>query len=114
MEYVKLLIDVDAEGVHIPAGTVCQVENRNSASDEAHATLDLRAGDVLFWINESEATSAYPPRAEIFAIIDNLTNDQINQLLHDHPRLLIKFRQIIHTEYADNNIGFEDILSVKK
>ena len=59
MSKVRLLIDIDAEGVHIPAGTVCLVEQRYAA-DEKHPVevLDLIAGDkrtgVLFWATADE------------------------------------------------------------
>ena len=55
MDQVILKIDVNAEGVHIPAGTSCWVETRYPP-DERHPVeqLDLIAGDqktgVLFWI----------------------------------------------------------------
>jgi len=55
---VKLLINVDAEGVHIPAGTLCEVETYYPPTGEGrfgeHGCYDLKAGEVLFWVNEDE------------------------------------------------------------
>jgi hypothetical protein len=59
MSEARLLIDVDAEGVHIPAGTVCEIERFYPATGEGrfveHGCFDLKAGEILFWVNEDEA-----------------------------------------------------------
>ena len=48
---VKLLIDVDAEGVHISAGTICEVEKFYPPNEREFSCYDLKAGEVLFWVN---------------------------------------------------------------
>ena len=55
----RLLIDVDAEGVHIPAGTIVEIEHYYPPDESVpFGCYDLVAGGwangVLFWANESE------------------------------------------------------------
>jgi hypothetical protein len=58
--HVRLLIDIEAEGVHIPAGTICEVEKYYPPHDGYHGCYDLLAGEVIFWVNEGEAEKIEP------------------------------------------------------
>lgn len=67
MNQVRLLIDIEAEGIFVPAGTICEVEKYYPPSfnprthERQHGCYDLIIGDAkkphaIFWVNACEVT----------------------------------------------------------